>query len=295
VSRRFYPTEGGARDVPWMLLYAVTAVVQAMFGVARLLLFFFPVEAALALSGHKADGHTRDLILYVIAFGPIVWSLTALVYPFGAGRYWQAASGGRAPSERERQVVDTAIAELQACDLTVRAPGSWFVIDDGELNAAALGDTMMVTTGLLHDRSLTAVVAHELGHLNSTDGHLTVALGRLAIPASIFMRVNDALAGAGGCFTGLFLFAGQFFCGLLGLIVVRPLWDAWFRAREFKADAYAARLGLARELADALEHDGLQDDRPTPFRLFSGATHPYTEHRIEALHNYDRRDAALIA
>jgi Zn-dependent protease with chaperone function len=72
----------------------------------------------------------------------------------------------------------------------------------------------------------------------------------------------------------------------VALRVVRPLWDAWFRAREFKADEYAAKLGQADELAVALEHHALADDRPIPFRFLSGASHPSTEHRIQALNNY---------
>jgi len=73
----------------------------------------------------------------------------------------------------------------------VRAPALWFVLHEWELNAAVLGVALMVTTRTIGDPGLKAVLAHELGHLNSTDCHLSVALGRLAWPPENFVRILD--------------------------------------------------------------------------------------------------------
>ena len=86
----------------------------------------------------------------------------------------------------------------------------------------------------------------------------------------------------------MIVLVGWIISGELALNLLRPFWDAWFRAREFKADQYAARLGWASDLADLLEREALLDDHPIPFRFLSGASHPPTEHRIQALRDYDR-------
>ena len=138
------------------------------------------------------------------------------------------------------------------------------------------------------------MIAHELGHLNSTDSYLSVALGRLTWPAACFARLANRSEG-GGCLTGLFFLAGQVCSGLIVVPLTRPLWSAWFRRREFVADEYAAKLGFADELADALARHALEDDRPRPFQFISDASHPYTTHRIDALHNYASRQANVVA
>jgi Zn-dependent protease with chaperone function len=285
-SRRFYPTEGGARDVPWITLYASALALQLVCATLRGAFFYLPVTLLLDISGHGHSRFTASVILLTLTYGPLVWSLTALVYPIGAGQVWRTSSGGRAPSDSERQAVEAAINEIQPRDSTVRAPAIWFVLDDWELNAAVLGDALMVSTGTISDPGLTAVIAHELGHLNSTDCHLSVALGRLAWPAEIYMRIFDRFGETTGCLMAMLSLAGQVCSGLVVVIPMRPLWAAWFRGREFKADEYAAKLGYGDELADALERHALGDDRPTPFRFISAASHPYTTHRIDALRRY---------
>jgi Zn-dependent protease with chaperone function len=288
-ARRFYPIEGGTRDLPWLLLYAITFALQLLCAFARGIFFLIPVALVLAIAGIEPffGGGPYDadqLICAAIAFLPLAFSLTALVYPLGAGRYWQVSSGGRAPSDRERDVYDQALEQLKQRNPEMRTPGSWFVLDDYALNAAVLGDTLMISTGTLQDPGLLPVLAHELGHLNTMDGYLSVALNRIAAPATLWYRATDGLGD--GWFATLFIFTGWICSGAVALRVVRPLWDAWFRAREFKADEYAAKLGQADELAVALEHHALADDRPIPFRFLSGASHPSTEHRIQALNNY---------
>jgi Zn-dependent protease with chaperone function len=293
-SRRFYPLEGGARDLPWITLYALTFGAQFLCGTLRGIVFYLPVTAVFELVNHNTGGTQVNIILYLIAYGPLAWSLIALVYPIGAGELWRATSGGRAPSEREREIVERAIADLQARDLRVRGPASWFVLDDPSHNAAVLGNALALNTGAIGDVGFTGTVAHELGHLNSTDGHLTAALMRLETPARLFARVQRE-GEAVGCLAALFSLVGWIASGAIGWPMVAPLWHAWFRAREFKADEYAARLGLADDLADGLERDALKHDRPTPLRFLSGASHPYTELRIDALRKCAREHTDAIA
>lgn len=169
------------------------------------------------------------------------------MYPVGAGQIWRAASGGRAPSDDERRAVEEAIAEIQSRNAGVRAPALWFVLDEWELNAAVFGDALMITTPTTNDVGLTAVIAHELGHLNSPDCHLSAALGRLAWPAEIFVRIFDRFE-EGGCLLGLRSLAGSV-CS--GLIVVMPVRQARRHAgargaRGRPADAVSVHLGARR-------------------------------------------------
>jgi len=121
-TRRFYPLEGRARDLPWMLLYALTFGLALVAGLVRGVLLYVPVEIGLLLTHHDPNGLAANVILTAVVVGPLVWSLTALVCPLGAGRAWQTMTGGRAPSERERELVDDALAEIHERDPTVRRP-----------------------------------------------------------------------------------------------------------------------------------------------------------------------------
>jgi len=58
-------------------------------------------------------------------------------------------------------------------------PRHWFVLDTDEIDAAVLGRSLMLSRGLIDSAWLECVLAHELGHYHSTDGHLTAALNRL--------------------------------------------------------------------------------------------------------------------
>src|SRR5665811_1855996 len=119
---------------------------------------------------------------YVISRGEIRpgWVLLyaatfAMQLPVG-GWWWMQKSGGRAPSQRERLIYEDALARLADTDTELRPPRRWFVLDEPSLNAAAYADTLMLTRGLLESSHLEAVLAHELGHLNSSDARLTAAL-----------------------------------------------------------------------------------------------------------------------
>ena len=60
----------------------------------------------------------------------------------------------------------------------------------------------------------------------------------------------------------------------------QPAWLAWWRQREYRADAHAARLGFGDQLADLLERTQLLD---TAAPFMRDRTHPYSELRIERL------------
>jgi Zn-dependent protease with chaperone function len=258
-----------AREISagWVLLYAATLALHTLCAALRALVAYPLLWLALKGTGHSsAPAHPLALL---IGYGPLSLSLATLILPLG-GWLWRAQLGGRAPSGRERLLYEDALQALTQADPDLRAPRRWFVIDEPHMNAAAYADTLMLTRGLLESGYLEAVLAHELGHLNSSDTRLTAALHRLTTPPREPLPAPLRTL-------------GSFASGALVMWLTRVAWAAYWRRREFEADAYAARLGQAQPLARFLEQHALEHDLPIPFAWLGEHAHPATEHRIDRL------------
>jgi Zn-dependent protease with chaperone function len=251
----------------WLLLYAVTFAMQVVLAPLRGLVSYGLLWLTLTILGWSTA--SVHVLSWVAAYGPLIASLATLVLPLG-GWLWQQQSGGRAPSQRERLIYEDAIAVLSQADPRLRPPRRWFVLDAATVNAAAYFDTLMVTRGLLESGCLEPVLAHELGHLNSSDARLTAALHRLTTPPR--SRLHFPLGTL-----------GLLVSGAVGAWLMRLPWASYWRGREFAADRYAARLGQGEALARFLEQHALEYDLPVPFAWLSEHSHPATEHRIDRL------------
>jgi Zn-dependent protease with chaperone function len=251
----------------WALLYAISFALQIVGVFARFFTTFALLSLILNILGRSTG--SVQVLSQIAAWGPLVISLATLILPLG-GWLWRQQSGGRAPSERERLIYEDALAVLAHADPALRPPGRWFVLDEPALNAAAYANTLMLTRGLIDSGHLEAVLAHELGHLNSSDSRLAAALHRLTTPPR--RRLHFPLATLG------FLFSGG-----LGAWLTRRPWAAYWRAREFAADEYAANLGQGPALARFLDTHALENDLPVPFMWLTPESHPYSEHRIDRL------------
>ncbi|MHB1808925.1 MAG: M48 family metalloprotease [Solirubrobacteraceae bacterium] len=292
-------------------LETMTAALPIRAGLA-----FAGCELVLALAG--APGGRWVFAPAVLA--PVAWPALALLAPFPSGWWWRRREGGRAPSQRERLAYEDSVAVLQwEAPGALRLPGDWFALDTPELSAAVCGDTLMLTRGLLASEHLTAVLAHELGHLAAGDDRLAAAIGRLMIRAGAAgQRPADGPAiGRGasgqhaadgpaivwpapprlvgrtavsetaiwvlwllGCACSL---TWQLAQGGIGLRRGAPSLDRGWQAREYEADAFAARLGQGEQLADCLEEHVLIHDGPAPFLWRRASAHPPTELRIDRL------------
>ena len=250
----------------WVLLYAVTWALQAFCGWLRSLAAALVLLIVTAIAGWNLP--INELAL-VIGFGPLFVSLATLVLPLG-GWWFQQVQGGRRPSERERAVFEAAFEQLRGADPNLREPRRWFVVEDPEPNACAYADTLMVTRGLLESPSFPAVLAHELGHLNSSDARVTAAVYRMTTPPREPVGFPFRLIA--------FLISGRAAMALVG-----TPWAIYWRRREAVADSYAARLGQGPALAGYLDAHALEGDLPTPFKDFGDTSHPWTEHRIDEL------------
>ncbi len=185
-----------------------------------------------------------------------------------AAAEWRTYSvRARAPHLRGRARVLT-LAEPE-----LRPPQRWFVLDEPNLNAAAYANTLMVTRGLLESGYLEPVLAHELGHLNSSDSRLTAALHRLTTPPR--RRMRFPLAGVGFSSAGARGVAHPHpVGGLLALPRVqrRPV------CREARPGPSAPRF---------LDTNALENDLPMPFMWLTEHSHPSTEHRIDRIYQHE--------
>jgi len=254
----------------WVLLYAATFALQMLCALARGFVVYIGLTIVCLILGEP--NRLAELLAWLIAYGPLALSFATLLLPLG-GWLWMQQGGGRTPSERERLIYEDALQILTQADPTLRPPRRWFVLDEPHLNAAAYADTLMLSRGLLESGQLEAVLAHELGHLNSADARLTAALHRMTTPPRRRLHVPLRTLG--------FIASGA-----LGMWITRTAWAAYWRAREFQADQYAAGLGQAGALARFLETNALENDLPIPFIWLTEHSHPATEHRIDRMQQH---------
>ena len=255
----------------WLLLYVVTFAIQAFCASVRGLIAYPLLWLTFTILGRSTA--PLHAVAWIIGYGPLILSVATLLLPLG-GWLWMQQSGGRTPSERERLLYEDALAILTQADPQLRPPRRWFVLDAPSVNAAAYADTLMLTRGLLESGFLEPVLAHELGHLNTSDARLIAALHRLTTPPR--RRMPFPLR------TISFLLSGA-----LGVWMTRTPWAAYWRAREFGADQYAAKLGQGQALARFLDTNALENDLPIPFMWLTEHSHPFTEHRIDRLFQHD--------
>ena len=119
-----------------------------------------------------------------------------------------------------------------------------------------VGKALYIGHPLFQSPYLAGVVAHELGHLNSSDGRFVLGLNRLVIP--IFHRMSGRLAGDTlhedklvarparkemGCVRSMLTLVFGLMGGGIGVRLMTPLWLRYWRVREYDANRYAATLG----------------------------------------------------
>jgi len=259
--------------------------------------------------GHWIGG---PVLGHLLGWGPIVWSVVTVVTGRGGGFLSQYEFGARPASRRERAVVDPQVHALVDGNRT-KGPTAWYVVDLPEVNAWVTGSTLYLSRAVIQSSHLRAIIAHELGHLNSFDGRLTLALRRMVFPGVLqlfvwrmryqqFRAQAQTQPGAGGmvvqprpvlavgCFAGVLLSLFWLWLSLLAggissIILAIPL-AAYWREHEYEADRYAAYLGEGRGLSAALDDVAAPIDFATPWLQFSQASHPPTELRIDRLEQY---------
>ena len=274
---------GLASQSPGLLLYAVTLAGQLLGAIARVII----TVIVLGIIGLVTSWPIPiNAIALAVAFAPLLVSLLSvlcppLIAPLD-GRWWEMSTGGRPPEQDEREAFEHAFAELQEVDPALRPPRHWFVAEEATSNASAYASSLCVNRGLLESPYAAAVIAHEMGHLRSSDAHLTSALNLLLIVPTDTPELHPFWSLP---FRGLVWAAS----GQAVMWLTANTWEMYWRSREFAADEYAARLGQAHQLAQSLAHESMPHERSIRNMRFSRATHPYTKPRIARLQAHPTR------
>jgi Zn-dependent protease with chaperone function len=267
-------------------LYLLTLAVEMLLGASTRWLLIFLVAAIAGPIVRLGPG--AEALAWLGAIGPIIISFLAFVLP-GRGHIWRRRLGARRPSAEERAAIDDAIALLGVTDASPREP-TIYVLDELLPAAAARGAALTLTRGLVESDSLPAAIAHELGHLHSLDSRITEAIDRLAVwedplsPGDPSGGATDHETDRSGAVPWAVL------CWTLRLAgggsarrLLAPLWAAYWRSRELAADAHAAALGQAEDLAQHLADFELPLDFGCTTFPFNRSQHPPVALRIERL------------
>lgn len=238
----------------------------------------------------------------VVAVVPLVFSILTMIGLPGGFLLSYYALGARRPSRREWERIQEAYKEFKQVNPKLRLPTGTFVLDESKPNAYIIGSTCYVTRGLVNDGQgnssgyLMPLLAHNLGHLNSSDGQLVLALRHLVLPPVYFLsrgvgliapgvtKTGSMIAGeVGGCLVGGIVWLASLFLSLagggFGEWLLSPFWVSYWRMRDYEADHVAASLGEGDALIEYLQRNQIFDV-PVPYL---GPVAPYTELRIDRL------------
>lgn len=235
-------------------------------------------------------GLGAEHLALLAAFGPLAWSAIGFAFP-GRGIVWPRRVGARRPSAEEAAIVADAHALLRGADPDLPELHSLYVLDDPLPAGAARGRSVALARGLLETEAVAPVLAHELGHIRTLDGRLTEALDRLelwgdppAVPESGGARDREVKQrSSNGLLASALRLTLRLAGGGCAARILSPLWAAYWRSREYAADAYTASLGQGEDLARHLADYDLPLDLPQRRFPFNLSEHPPVAHRIERL------------
>jgi Zn-dependent protease with chaperone function len=287
VKRRRIPQQTRLSVIAAFVLYLLTISGEAMLGASVRWLFVYlgaTIVGALVPLGFGAEG-----LAWIAAVAPLAYSVLGFALP-GQGRLWRRRLGARLPTADEQAVLDGALEVLRAAEPGLRAPAGFYVLDQALPVVLVRGRTVIFSRGLLECDALPAILGHELGHADTLDGRVTVALARLALwddplgPVQTEGReyVFD-FGGEGRLVFWLARWTLRLAGGSVSQQLLKPLWAAHWRTREYAADAYAASLGQAADLARHLTEQELPFDIPQRFTFFDCSEHPPVAQRVERL------------
>ena len=269
-------------------LYLLTLLGEGMLGATiRWLLAWL---GAATVGAIVPLGPSAGQLAWIVALAPLAWSVLGLVRP-GGGWAWRRRIGARRPTVDEALAISDAQAMLCGADPSLLETEQVYVLDDPLPAGAARGRSVILSRGLLESDAVPAVLAHELGHARSLDARLTEALQRFELWGDPLgpvepqrgVDVPPVEEQRGGLLLGAIRWLLRLAGGGCAEALLHPLWAAYWRSREYAADAHAASLGQAEDLARHLADQELPFDPPQRRFLLNRAEHPPVAHRIERL------------
>jgi len=220
-------------------------------------------------AGELLTGPGNGLYGLLVAF--IIWGLQIVVYWTSSQSILLHGAIARELSREDSPRLFNIVEEMCLASGLGYQP-KIYLIDDSAPNAFALGrkpkeSAIVLTTGLMYRLrrdELQGVIAHEIGHLKNRDTQFmtlaVVMLGSVAILSEVIWRGlrrssrSRSSARGGGGRAQLIIFLIAILIAVLAPIMIRLLYFACSRRREYLADASGAQFTRYPEgLASALE------------------------------------------
>ncbi len=265
----------------------------------------------------KVDDGMFNMPLFIysltVSGGSLLAAILVLVSPLG-DKIVALFFATRKKSLREEEKINPAIERVQQLyrqkyghDLKINA----FVMDEPDINGMSLGrQSIAVSTGLLkvgNDDEITAIIAHEAGHLHNNDGIFNIALLIASLP-TMFLNTalkyvlfwgpkptmpgsngQDSLFGVGIIVFFILLIFFPYFL-VFWLMSFPAIWilravdmfSAW--PIEYRADRFSMELGLGPAMIELFERIEDEDIRAsTGFLSKYMYSHPPTALRIDKI------------
>jgi Zn-dependent protease with chaperone function len=278
---------------------------------------FFIASLVYSAEFTKVDNGMFNMPLFLYSLSVSTSSLLAalliLVSPLG-DKIVALFFTTRKKSLREEEVINPAIKRVQQLyrqkfgqDLKIDT----YVMDEPHINGLSLGrQSIAVSTGLLKvgsDDEITAILAHEAGHLHNKDGIFNIALLVASLPTIflnaalkyvLFWGPKPTMPGSNGqssmfgagiiVFFILLIFFPYFFVFWLmsfpAILILRAvdMFSAW--PIEYRADRFSMNLGLGPAMIELFERIEDEDIRnSTGFMSKYLYSHPPTALRIDKI------------
>lgn len=215
--------------------------------------------------------------------------------------------GGRLSRGEETEIISNSFQPVmerakEAGDFKHRTP-QFYVSDNLFPNAFAIGSNSIVITKKLVDIAtageLSAVIAHEMGHLKNGDSQVRLINAIINVVGSIAAKIGTVFITIIAFFTGIFSESSSsaFFVYLIGIVIVWVLRTIhWLlqrainlgtlavgRQAEYVADGYVKKLGYAPHMVSFLQKVAPMDIRTSGWVEALYRTHPEPGKRIEKL------------
>jgi Zn-dependent protease with chaperone function len=259
----------------------------------------------------------RGFLFFPVIIG---WMLICLFSAYFFTDIWLLFQEVRRPIREEEEKLSRCLQMLRErpCD---QANYRLRIEEEMSINAFAVGHhTIVVSRGLLlalPEKELTAVLAHELGHLATRDCIASMAYvcatfvprkvgfvlkkGLQLLSHLVLIGIAQGILGlAVVCFLLFYFHVFHYVIGVIAFILLITgleaifgfLWLLNSRYTEYRQDAFAHRMGFGRELKNVLLKINNTKPQKVNFFYTLRSTHPIIYNRVRRLEKLEESEPA---
>lgn len=236
----------------------------------------------------------NNRIFFALGVGCFVTATSVLIIGSSLGEWWNRFYFNmRKPTLREQDRINVIIDDIKAQYKDAYGEViniKYFIVDANFMNGFAFGfETIAIHRGALEeldDDELSALIAHEIGHIHHQDGAYRLVAISLSACMKPFIFFTDVWMLHGALILISLLFLWPIFAAFILLsipLAIRNKIDGladW--PKEYRADSFAANLGYGDGIISFFEKLQPLDERNRHgFMSRYGYSHPPTAMRID--------------